>query len=87
MRIQLCSRPILLLAALASILILSLPALAGHHEEDKTPADVIGENVEKSQEIMDKTYREDRAEGEGVVEAAGNAYQAVLEAGREKSDD
>jgi hypothetical protein len=36
---------------------------------------------------MEKTYDEERAEGTGRVEAAGNAYEAVLEAGREKADE
>ena len=42
-------------------------------------------NVEESGRIMKETWEEDRAEGEGVVESAGNAYEGVLEEGREKA--
>ncbi|RLA58437.1 MAG: hypothetical protein DRR04_10940 [Gammaproteobacteria bacterium] len=42
-------------------------------------------NVEESVEIMEKTYKEKRAEGEGRVEAAGDSYEAVLEEGNKKA--
>jgi len=40
-------------------------------------------NVEHSDKIMADTYDEERKQGEGAVEAAGDAYNAVLDAGRE----
>ena len=40
-------------------------------------------NVERSEKIMADSYDEKRKEGEGRVEAAGDAYNAVLDAGRE----
>ena len=43
-------------------------------------------NVEQAIETEKKTYGEKRAEGEGVVEAAGDAYDAVLEEGEEKAE-
>ena len=45
----------------------------------------VKENVKESEEILKKTYREDRAKGEGVVEASGDAYEAVLEKGNERA--
>lgn len=47
---------------------------------------VIGGNIEESGRIMKDTWEEDRAQGEGVVESAGNAYEGVLEEGRKKAD-
>ncbi|MDG2333460.1 MAG: hypothetical protein P8Q97_04475 [Myxococcota bacterium] len=65
------------------------PVLAGHHlaEEAEATADELEDNVEHSEELLEDTYDEKRKEGESVVEAAGDAYEAVLEAGREKADD
>jgi uncharacterized membrane-anchored protein YhcB (DUF1043 family) len=42
-------------------------------------------NVEQSLETEKETYEKKRAEGEGVVEAAGDAYEAVLEEGTAKA--
>ena len=53
-------------------------------EEVEETADELAENVEHSEELAKKTYEADRKQGEGRVEAAGNAYEAVLEAGRDK---
>jgi len=49
-------------------------------------ASQLEENVADSIELQRDTYAEKRAEGEGVVEAAGEAYEAVLEEGREKAE-
>lgn len=77
-----------LLTGLALILAPGL-ALAGHHlaNEAEAAAEEVADNVENSEELMEETYDKDRAAGEGRVEAAGNAYEAVLEAGREKADE
>jgi membrane-bound ClpP family serine protease len=47
-------------------------------------ADEVVENIERSQNSMDETYEQDRAAGESVAEAAGDAYEAVLEIPEEK---
>ncbi|MDE0886643.1 MAG: hypothetical protein OSB70_14040 [Myxococcota bacterium] len=76
---------------LTSLALMATPGavLAGHHlvDEAEATADELEDNVEHSEELLEDTYDEDRKEGEGTVEAAGNAYEAVLEAGREKADD
>ncbi len=77
-----------LLATLA--LMIAPPAVqAGHHlaDEAEAAAEEVEANVEHSEELMEKTYDEERADGTGRVEASGDAYQAVLEAGREKADE
>lgn len=48
-------------------------------------ASQLEENVADSIELQRETYEEKRAEGEGAVEAAGEAYNAVLDEGREKA--
>ncbi len=45
----------------------------------------VGENIKESKETLEKTYRADRARGEGVVEASGDAYEAVLKEGNERA--
>ena len=80
------------LAAFAAVIALILaPATlqAGGHlaHEVKAAAEEAEANVDHSEELMEETYDKDRAEGEGRVEAAGDAYEAVLEAGREKADE
>lgn len=63
------------------------PGIAWSEDNEvEEAAEELEENVEHSEELLKKTYEEDRAEGEGRVEAAGNAYEAVLEAGREQAD-
>lgn len=47
-------------------------------------AETTAANVERSAETMKETYDEKRAEGEGRVEAAGDAYNKVLEEGSEE---
>ena len=77
---------------LSALIVLALafgfaPGVAwAEDNEVEEAAEELEENVEHSEELLKKTYDEDRAEGEGRVEAAGNAYEAVLEAGREKTD-
>ena len=80
------------LAAFAAVIALILvPATlqAGGHlaHEVKAAAEEAEGNVEHSEELMEETYDKAREEGEGRVEAAGDAYNAVLEAGREKADE
>jgi len=80
-----------LAAFAAAIALILAPATlqAGHHlaHEVKAAAEEVEANVENSEKLMEETYDKDRAEGEGVVEASGDAYEAVLEAGREKADE
>ena len=65
----------------------SAPGIAWSEDNEvEAAAEELEENVEHSEELLEKTYDEDRAEGEGRVEAAGNAYESVLEAGRKKAD-
>jgi len=44
-------------------------------------------NVERSVEVGKETYEGDRDQGEGVVESAGDAYNAVLDETRKKDED
>ena len=44
-------------------------------------AETAAANVERSAETMKETYDEKRAAGEGRVQAAGDAYNEVLEEG------
>ena len=67
--------------------LVSGPALSGNHEEDKTPADVAETNIENSEEIMEETYEASRAAGEGPIQAAGAAYNAVLDENIKKADE
>lgn len=76
-------------------------AFAGHHEhgehgdhegameraEDTAAADAeqLEENVEDAAAVTKATYDAERAAGEGRVEAAGDAYTAVVEEGRKKA--
>jgi hypothetical protein len=50
--------------------------------DTKGAARQLEANVEQSLETEKETYEKKRAEGEGVVEAAGDAYEAVLEEGK-----
>lgn len=59
----------------------------GVADEVEETAEELKENIEHSDELAKKTYESDRKQGEGRVEAAGNAYEAVLEAGRDKSEE
>ena len=67
--------------------LVSGPALSGHHEEDETPADVAETNIDHSEEIMEETYEEARAAGEGPIAASGDAYNAVLDENLKKAGD
>ena len=75
-------------------------AFAGHHEqggqqsklekaEDAVAAEAktLEENVENSNEIMKDTYDAKRLEGESRLEAAGDAYTEVVEAGQKKAEE
>lgn len=55
--------------------------------EDTAAADAeqLEENVEDAAAITKATYDAERAAGEGRVEAAGDAYTAVVEQGRKKA--
>ena len=48
-------------------------------------AEVLEENVERSARVMKETYKVEREEGVGRVEAAGDAYEAVREIPLEKA--
>ena len=95
-------RTLLMGAALVTALIVAPGgvALAGHHEHsghesavEKAEGAVAAEakqleaNVENASEIMKDTYDAKRAEGEGRVEAAGDAYTEGGEAGQKKAEE
>jgi hypothetical protein len=48
-------------------------------DEVKDIGTPLEENVERSGEAYKDTYDKSRAEGENVVDASGDAYEAVLE--------
>jgi len=48
--------------------------------------DTLEQNLEQSKKTMEETYEAAREEGEGAVEAAGDAYNAVLEEGKEAAE-
>lgn len=53
-------------------------------EKVEETARELEENVGNAAETMEDTYAEKRAEGEGRVEAAGDAYNEVLEVPEEE---
>ena len=75
--------------ALASLLAAALLGGCGDAGEQRAASGLedagttAAGNVERSEKIMADTYDEERKQGEGAVEAAGDAYNAVLDAGRE----
>ena len=56
------------------------------HAEDavEAEAEAVEENVENAGAVMKGAYGKARAAGEGRIEAAGDGYTAVVEAGRDK---
>lgn len=48
-------------------------------ERAKEAASTLEKNVERSAEVYEDTYEKSRAEGENVVDASGDAYDAVLD--------
>lgn len=78
-------------AALLSCVVLGLSTLSACSGGDEAKVDSTAKelegNVEQSGQIMKEEWAADRAEGEGVVESAGNAYEGVLEEGREKAEE
>jgi outer membrane lipoprotein-sorting protein len=48
-------------------------------------AQEVGANVEQAIEIEKDTYKKKRVEGENTLNAAGDAYNAVLEEGEKKA--
>jgi hypothetical protein len=78
-------------ALITGIALIFAPATlqAGHHlaGEAEAAGEEVEENVEHSEKLMEETYESEREAGTGSVEAAGDAYEAVLEAGREKADE
>jgi len=44
----------------------------------------LEQNVKESAALMEETYDEKRKEGEGRVEAAGDSYNAVIDAGKQE---
>lgn len=55
-------------------------------EEIKEAAEVVGERPKDAIRVYEETYEEDRKKGEGRVEAAGDAYEAVLEVPKERAE-
>ena len=64
--------------ALASLVTATLLVGCGDSGEESAVR-----NVERSEKIMADSYDEERKQGEGRVEAAGDAYNEVLDAARE----
>ena len=52
----------------------------------KHAAEGVRENAKDATEVYEETYKEDRKKGEGRVEAAGDAYEAVLEVPKERTE-
>ena len=50
-------------------------------------ADEAAANIENANELMEETYKKSREEGEGRVEAAGDAYNALLDENLKKAGD
>jgi hypothetical protein len=48
-------------------------------------AEVLRGNVEHSAQVAGETYRAEREQGVGRIEAAGDAYEAVLEIPKTKT--
>jgi hypothetical protein len=48
-------------------------------------AEEAAANIENANELMDEQYKKSRAEGEGRIEAAGDAYNALLDKNLEKA--
>lgn len=75
--------------ALASLLATALLGSCSESGEQRAASELeeaggtASGNVERSEKIMVDSYDEKRKQGEGRVEAAGDAYNAVLDAGRE----
>ena len=63
------------------------PACSDTSGQDPTLADKAAANIENADEIMEETYKKSRAEGEGRIEAAGDAYNAVLDENLKKAGD
>lgn len=78
-----------LMFALASLLAAAFLGACSDSADRRTESDLeeagktAVRNVERSQKVMADTYDEKRKQGEGRVEAAGDAYNEVLDAGRE----
>ena len=53
--------------------------------QDPTLADEAAANIENANELMEETYKKSRAEGEGRIEAAGDAYNALLDENLKKA--
>jgi|ETNmetMinimDraft_24_1059892.scaffolds.fasta_scaffold43094_2 hypothetical protein len=69
----------------ATLALASVSACSSEEQSVQAGAKTVEGNVEESGRIMKETWDEDRAQGDGVVESAGNAYEGVLEEGREKA--
>jgi uncharacterized protein HemX len=59
----------------------------GAEASAKAAAEDLEARVERSAEIMEDSYDDSRAQGEGRIEAAGDAYDAVLEEPHEQAED
>lgn len=62
-------------------------ACSPSNEEDSSLADKAAANIENANELMEETYEKSREEGEGRVEAAGDAYNALLDENLKKAGD
>jgi hypothetical protein len=55
-------------------------------EEAEKVSEVVRENPKDAVEVYEDTYEEKRKKGEGRVDAAGDAYNAVLEVPKERAE-
>lgn len=62
-----------------AIATLLFAAACSQEQSAEAVAEDLADNVERSAEIEKDTYDEARERGEGAVQAAGEAYEAVLE--------
>ena len=72
-------------AMIGSLFVALVGTVALGCEQADDEARQIEKNVEHSVELNRETYEEKRAAGEEPIEAAGEAYEAVIEEGREKA--
>lgn len=67
-----------------SAALIALATACSGGDDVKGVAAELEANAERSGQVMKDTYEKDRAEGEGRIEAAGDAYNAVVDEGRER---
>jgi hypothetical protein len=59
-------------------------AAAAAEQDADAVGDSLRKNIDETRSAAEEAYEEDREEGEGRLEAAGDAYNAVLDVPRDK---